>query len=215
LLSISEPDPTHLDFGPDGKTLLAYFRDKTIQLWDLATGERRGDPIGTKELRGTSSYCWACDGTRLFGCDGLKSIAVFDVTSGKALRKLEVDATNPGVIAASSDGKWCAHATPGGTVKVRDAVTGAESHVFRGFKDPVAKLVSSPDGSRLLGVDSGGELIIWDCETGREIAAIHLPDVSVVRVRYSPGGKRLAVVGLQERSMFGELRVLDAQTVAN
>jgi WD40 repeat protein len=99
-----------------------------------------------------------------------------------------------------------------GVVKVRDAVTGAESQILEGFTDQVFYLAFSPDGSRLMGVDSASRLRIWDRATGRAIAATRLSDVYIIRVRYSGDGKRLAVVGLQHRSIVGDVRVLDAET---
>jgi WD40 repeat protein len=206
------PSDLNLALGPDGKAILAYAPDKSIQFWDAATGEPRGDPIVKKGLWGAMSSCWTADGKRLFAIDGLKHITVFDVSSGKAVRTLEVDAAEPGAVAVSPDGKWCAHAVPGGVVKVRDAVTGAESQILEGFTDQVFHLVFSPDGSRLLGVDSASRLKSWDRATGREIAATRLSDVYIIRVRYSADGKRLAVVGLQHQSIVGDVRVLDAET---
>jgi WD40 repeat protein/serine/threonine protein kinase len=211
-LSQSASDINHLDLSPDGKAILAYTPDTSIQFWDAATGEPRGDPIVKKGLWGGMSYCWTADGKRLFACNGQKQITVFDVSTGKAARTLAVDGVGPsGVLAVSSDGKWCAHAAPGGIIKVRDAVTGAESQVLQGFNDPYY-LIFSPDGSRLLGVDNGSRLKIWDRATGRETAATRLSDVYIIRVLYSADGKRLAVVGLQHRSIVGDVRVLDAQT---
>ena len=93
-----------------------------------------------------------------------------------------------------------------------DLVTGAESQILQGFDDPVHYLVFSPDSSRLLGVDNGSRLKIWDRATGRETAATRLSDVYIVRIRYSADGKRLAVVGFQHQGSVGDIRVLDAQT---
>jgi WD40 repeat protein len=205
-------DIANLDLGPDGKAMLSYVAGKTIQFWDAATGEPRGEPIVRAGWWGGMMYCWTADGKRLFAFDDLKHIQVFDVSTGKVVRTLEVDAEGVGALAVSPDGKWCAHAAPGGAVKVRDAVTGAESQILQCFNDQIWYLVFSPDGSRLLGVDNASRLKIWDRATGREIAATRLPDVFVIRVRYSPDGKRLAVVGLQQQSHAGEIRTLDAQT---
>jgi WD40 repeat protein len=212
-LSHAASDITHLDLGPDGKAVLAsyYARTSSIQLWDAATGKPRGEPIGRDASFGISG-CWTADGKSVFSFDGPKHIDVIDVSTGKAVRRLEVDAEYPGAIAVSPDGKWCVHAVAGGAIKVRDAVTGAESQILHGFNDQVFYLEFSPDGSRLLGVDNGSRLKVWDRVTGREFAATRLSDVYVNRVRYSADGKRLAVVGLQHRSLAGDVRVLDAET---
>jgi WD40 repeat protein len=213
LFSHGASDTAHLDLGPDGKAVLVstFNRTSSVQVWDAATGEPRGEPIVRDPSFGIVSG-WTADGKSVFSIDGPKHIMVIDVSTGKAVRTLAVDAEFPGAVAISPDGKWCAHAAVGGAVKVRDAVTGAESQILQGFSDQVFYLEFSPDGSRLLGVDNGSRLKVWDRVTGREVAATHLPDMYVIRVRYSADGKRLAVVGLQHRSLVGDIRVLDAQT---
>jgi WD40 repeat protein len=211
-LAHSASDIIYLHLGPDAKTVLTYSSGaKSIQFWDAATGEPRGDPIARKGLWGTMMSSWTADGKHLFAIDGPKHIQVFDVSTGKVVRTLEVDAAGR-ALAVSPDGKWCANGALGGAVKVRDAVTGAESQVLQGFSDEVYYLLFSPDGSRLLGVDSSSEIRIWDRVTGRQIAATGLSDVYIIRVRYSGDGKRVAVVGLQKQSIVGEIRLLDAET---
>ena len=130
-------DISNLDLGPDGKAVLAYVPGKTIQIWDAATGEPRGEPIVRAGWWGGMKYGWTADGKRLFAFDDLKHIQVFDVSTGKAVRTLLVDGAEPGVLAVSPDDKWCAHAAPGGAVKVRDAETGVEAQVLQGFNDQV------------------------------------------------------------------------------
>src|SRR5262249_29902974 len=140
-----------------------------------------------------------------------QQIKVFDVATGKVVRTLSVDAEWPCAVAASPDGKWCAHSQGRGTVKVRDALTGAEARTLQGLDGRIHYLVFSPDRLRLLGVDRNGAMKIWDSATGHEIAAARLSNIYVNRIRFSPDGKRLAVVGDQLQSLAGEARVLDAE----
>jgi WD40 repeat protein len=202
---------SYSELSPDAKSLVT-FGERRIQFWNAATGEPQGDPIVQNVSSGGWDASWTADGKRLFAFEGPKRIRVFDVAAGKVLRAFDVDGAEPGALAVSPDGKWCAHAASGGTIKVLDAVTGIESQVLRGFSDEVFHLIFGPDGSRLLGVDNGSRLKIWDRVNGHEIAATHLPDVYALKVRFSVDGKRLAFVGLQHQSLVGDIRVLDAQT---
>jgi WD40 repeat protein len=138
---------------------------------------------------------------------------VVDVASGKVVRTFPVDTdTHRYPMALSPDEKWCAHIGPVGTIQVRDAQTGAVFRTLRGFDRPVRVLVFSPDGSRLLGVDWGGALKIWDTATGREIAATALTDVFTLVAQFSADGKRLGVGGHHLESLTGEVRILDAES---
>ncbi len=94
---------------------------------------------------------------------------------------------------------------------MRSGETGAEFRTIKGFEERVHYLVFSPDGSRLLGADVSGVLKIWDVATGRETTTTRLSDIYITRIRFSPDGKRLAVVGCHSRFLVGAVRILDAE----
>ena len=95
---------------------------------------------------------------------------------------------------------------------MRDAQTGGEFHTLQGLHEQLHYLVFSPDGSRLLGVDKSGAMKIWARASGRETVATELNNVYVIRIRFSPDGKRLALVGNRIPSLVGEVRILDAES---
>ena len=95
---------------------------------------------------------------------------------------------------------------------MRSAETWAEVRTIEGLQDQVQYLVFSPDGSRLLGADKSGALEIWDRATGRVIAETRLSNVYFMRIRFSPDGKRLVVVGVRLQSLAGDARILDAES---
>ena len=53
----------------------------------------------------------------------------------------------------------------------------------------------SPDGSRLLGANSEGAVVIWEFATGRQIAATSLTGLMILGAQFSADGKQLAVAG--------------------
>jgi WD40 repeat protein len=101
----------------------------------------------------------------------------------------------------------------GRTIKVRDVRTCAEVRSLNGFEASLNGLLFSPDGARLLGVDEGGAVKIWDIESGAEIAAAKLTGLFINVLSLSPNGKHVAVVGHHIRLRTSESRVLDTDSL--
>jgi eukaryotic-like serine/threonine-protein kinase len=201
-----------VDLSPDGEILLTRSRSdltKSPQLWDVATGARRGGPIETRNAVIKSH--WTSDGKGLFMAELGNTVSVIDVITGKAVRAFPVAAEGRYVTTLSPDGKWFAHSAPGGKVKVLDARTGVEFRSLDGLDGEVHHLAFGPDASRLLGTDEGGVLKIWDVATGRQLATTKLGGFYLFCVRFSPDGRRVALMGNLTQFMTGEVRVLDAE----
>jgi WD40 repeat protein len=103
-----------LAFAPDGRTLATGSFDKTLRLWDLATGAAR-------ELRGHEMIvvqaAFSPDG-RVLASTGLDhTIRLWDVASG-AGSVLRGHREKIQGIALSPDGKWVASGGSDGTVRL-------------------------------------------------------------------------------------------------
>jgi WD40 repeat protein len=211
-LSVGESE-SFVELSPNGETVFNGIDSrKAIQFWETTTGKPRAEPIPVGRVDIRRGYDWTADGKRLFVSDTDKQIKVCDVASGKVVRAFSVDADGPRVVAVSPDGKWCAHPAPEGAIKVRDAKSGAEVRTLTGLTGQVDYLVFSPDGSRLLGKDGSGAIGIWDRATGRKTTATRLSDMFALRIKFSPDGKLLVVVGGLLTSLVGEARVLSAES---
>jgi WD40 repeat protein len=204
-----------VDFSPNGQTLLAAVLGTTDfeqgYIVDAATGQRRGEPIhfDTHIYR---CWDWTTDGKHVIGPGVGKTISIYGTDSGNLVHSFQADCASACVTAFCPSGQWFAHSAPAAAIKIRDAQTGAELRALHGLTDEVHNLAVSPDGSCLAGADTHGCVKVWDVATGRETGSTQISDMYVFHMRFSPDGKRLGIVGNNNRFHGGEARILDAAT---
>jgi WD40 repeat protein len=189
---------TQVAFSPDGQRLVSVSTDKTMKLWDTATGKE----IAT--LPGHTSFIrhvtFSPDGQRLASASEDTTVKLWNGTDGKALATLAGHTRAVAHAAFSPDGQRLASASLDWTVKLWDVVAGKEvitlehQHTVPGESQLFnsAHAVFSPDGKRLASACSDKTVKIWDTATNQEIAALQGHTDLVTDLAFHPDGQRLA-----------------------
>ena len=115
---------TDLAFSPDGQTIASTSSDKSVMLWDTATGQHRGTLKG--HTARVDSVAFSPDGRRLVSSGDDQTIRLWDVASRQDLLRLR---GHPGLVrsvAFSGDGRQIASASDDGTVIIWEASTQAQ-----------------------------------------------------------------------------------------
>jgi len=106
-------------FSPDGKQLASASADKTVRLWDAATG------AALQTLEGHSDWVRAVafspDGKQLASASADETIRLWDAATGAVLQTLEGHSGLVWAVAFSPDGKQLASASADRTVRLWDA----------------------------------------------------------------------------------------------
>jgi WD40 repeat protein/beta-lactamase regulating signal transducer with metallopeptidase domain len=176
-----------LDFAPDGKHLAAaVFRQSTVYVWDLTTGEQTAQ-IPHGQVYGLS---FSPDGQALATAGWDSVIRFWDVPRGELQREYrvvderEVDLRMYAVEYAPENG-ILATAHMDGRIRLWDAATTklrAKSEVLGSFA--YGALDFSPDGQFLATGTIGGAVSLWSSRTGEKIADVGRHDGYVYTVDF-------------------------------
>ncbi|QLE51895.1 serine/threonine protein kinase [Nostoc sp. C057] len=185
-------DVNSVAFSPDGTTLGSASDDKTIKLWNLASGEE----IHT--LEGHSNWIWTVafspDSKTLASGSADKTIKLWNVETGKLVRTLEGNTDGVTSVAFSPDGKTLASGTASKDIKIKlwNLETGKLIRTLDGHTDGVPSVAFSPDGKTLASGSWDKTIKLWNLNTGKEIRTLKGNAESILSVAFAPDGKTLA-----------------------
>jgi len=179
---------TAVAIGMGGKLLASAGADKTVRLWDLATGTLR------QTLNGHDApvfdVAFSPDGTRLASAGADHKVRIWDALTGKELHTLIGHGGPVPRVAFAPDGTTLASAGLDGATRLWDAATGKLLHVCAG-SGPCGCVAFSPDGQTLAAAD-GAVVRFWDVATGLSMAALSGHTADILSLAFHPDGQTLA-----------------------
>jgi WD40 repeat protein len=228
-------------FSLDGRTLASAGGDGRVKLWDVATG-KEVRLIAEGPQREFTFVAFSPDGRTLAsgGPEGggirnsgqLRPVYLWDVATGKEIRQLPGHEASLGSAVFSPNGKILASATHDGVVRFWDWTQANEIRRVKGIGasiafSPDSRFLACAGGTIHYGKDQktilpgGGEIRIWEVETGKEMHHLTGDQSDVKSVAFSPDHKTLAassedkVIRIWDVATGKELRQLTQESAGD
>jgi WD domain, G-beta repeat len=155
-----------LAFAPYGKTLAlgGDFKDQCIALHELPTGKELRRLLG--HTYAVSSVDFVPDGKLLVSASPDRTMRLWDVDSGKELRRIDVTPYQAlggfNGMALSADGRFAVSAGKNHQIRIWEVATFQQVRSFTGHEGDVYAVAFAPDGRALASASRDGTILVWD-----------------------------------------------------
>ena len=185
-------------FSPDGTRALSASYDRTMRLWDVASGK---DLLELDRFpAAVMCVAFLPDGQScVSGCaDG--SVQIRSLKDGKEISHFQGHKASVNSLALSGDGKTLVTGGGDGLVKIWECPSGKEKRTLTGSGEWIWSVAISPSGKQVLAGGADRIARLWDAETGKELVQLTGHQDSVSCVAFSPDGKQ-ALTGCNDGQM--------------
>ncbi|MCC5645886.1 serine/threonine protein kinase [Nostoc sp. CHAB 5824] len=175
--------------SPDGKTLASSGGDRTIKLWNLATGKQSSLNAYSQQV---NAVMISPDGKTLVSGNDDSTIKIWNLATGKQIRTLTGHSDSVHALAISTDSQTLVTGSDDNTIKIWDLATGEQIRTLVGHTFWVRSVAISPNGVILASGSFDKTIKIWNLTKGYSIRTLEGNYQTVTAVAISPDGKTLA-----------------------
>ena len=187
--------PTSVGFNATGSLLVCGGRDGSVELWQVAEGQR------PQYLRRLMGHHHSISVIALSGSDLLatlsygEDIKLWNVASGKLLRVIKGYSRLIGANAFSPDGRLLLLGDSGGMLRAWDRINHCYLSTVQGHTGPVWWILFSPDGRTFATVGDDRLVRLWDAASMQCLKTYHGHAGPLWHLAYNHDGSLLASGG--------------------
>jgi WD40 repeat protein len=141
--------------SPDGQYVVSASWDRTLKVWELATGKELRTLSGHINI--VSGVTVSPDGQYVVSASNDNTLKVWELATGNELYTLSGHIASVNGVTVSPDGQYVVSASNDNTLKVWELATGRVVMSFTG-EGAFDYCAIAPDGRTVIAGDSGGQL---------------------------------------------------------
>jgi WD40 repeat protein len=178
-------------FSPDGRRIVSGSDDKTLRLWDVASGKLIGEPL-VGHAKAVRSVAFSPDGRRLVSGSNDNTLRIWNLDDAKT-KTLKGHTWRVTSVAFSPDGQRIVSGSDDNTLRLWDVGSGKPIGLpLQPISDSVRSVAFSRDGRRIVSGFGDGSMRIWDGDSGQPIGPpIQGGGINMKSVAFSPDGFRI------------------------
>jgi WD40 repeat protein/serine/threonine protein kinase len=149
----------------DGRWALSGSKDRTLRLWEVATGRcvRRFEGH-TKQVE---SVCLSADGRWALSGSADHTVRLWEVATGRCVRTFEGHTNSVDSVSLSADGRLALSGSSDNTLRLWEVATGRCVRRFEGHTKQVESVCLSADGGWALSGSADHTVRLWEVAMGR------------------------------------------------
>ena len=196
-----------LSFTPDGSKLVSGSFDKTIKLWQLATGA----VIHTlaDHPKGVFALAVSPDGKLLASGSWDDTIKLWDLDSGTLLHNLVKHKASVRSLAISPDSQTLISGSFDRTIELWQIPAGVPTQTISA-RDPISAIALSADGKFLASTGDDGKIELWSIASGRPLGVAIGNKYCIGSLAIAPDSQTIAVGTVNGYVILWQLANLDA-----
>jgi RNA polymerase sigma factor (sigma-70 family) len=202
-IDLERDEPAGIAF-PAG---LAWSAAESIRVWSMDSGKlvqhlAVSVPKARKVVSGFTGVAFTPDGKSVIAAGAGNFARVWDLGTGKELRRHDMGVPGVWSMALSPDGKVLA-ALPGGTaLRLFDAKTGTDLLPLEGHLRRIWTAFITPDNRSVITSSADSEILVWDIAGEQECQRLTGHEAFVPVVLLAPDGHTIFSLGTGEHALI-------------
>jgi serine/threonine protein kinase len=182
-----------LAWSPDGKYIASGSSDKTVQLWEVGTGQKLFHY--SRHAEKVNAVAWSPNQKYIASVSDDKTMHVWESVTGNSTFDHQGWAGAPKAVTWAPDNVHIATGDEEGSILVWDILSRQLLFRYRGHSKPVNAVVWSPDGQSLFSASKDGTVHVIDSYSGQRITLYKGRSGWIQTVTSSPKGELMAFAG--------------------